>query len=148
MHRGGYDDGSSRGLFPFLINTSLAVFQMAGKLSCVMQLLNMSRTCLGLSSTVFFRISFGTSSDPGAIFTFNVLVARFISVSVTRTGFSSTGQLVSSLCGCVGKRPSTMTSILPGILIPGIGAFLHSLPITIFNFLPHGSVSTTCRVFF
>lgn len=38
-----------------------------------------------------------------------------------------------------------MVSIPPGMLMLGIGAFLHSLPITILNGLPYGSVSTNLQ---
>lgn len=111
-----------------------------------MQFLNMCKTCPGLSSSIFFRILFSSPSDPdGAIFVFSVLVDLFISVSMTRAGFSSADQLASSFCGWMENRPSTMASISPEILMPGVKSFLHSLAITTLNGMLYESLSTNLQ---
>ena len=78
-HIGLYDEGSPRGLLPFLSRTNLCFFQSAKNLPSRRQELKASRRISGYAPITSLRISFGTPSIPGAVLALSLLPALFSS---------------------------------------------------------------------
>lgn len=142
---GRYVLGFSKGWSFFLKRTSRARFHDAGKTPCRRHRLNTFTINSDRVLASNFTASPGIQSGPRALFPGMPWASFLTSVMVTGSTGLSCGHSQRVLCACVGNSPSMMPSILPGVLILGIGRLTPSLDITILYGFPHGSWSTSVR---
>lgn len=146
IHRGLYDDGSSKGLSPFLSSTRRAILQVLGKVRSLSHLLYIFNTNSGLLRAKHLRTLFVIPSEPGAAFVFRhlkaVISSSVVKYASTTCWLQESDHTSCSRAGCCGKSPCTIASNLPGMLSPGIGWGFTSFPITSLKGMPRGSCWT------
>lgn len=101
IHRGRYDDGSSRGFPGFLIKTSRASFEFRGKQPVRKQLLGTLAISEVFLSITALTNMFGTPSGPEALFSGKVLALSTSSLVVTSSIFSELFCTIQSTRGRV-----------------------------------------------
>ena len=145
-HIGLYDEASPRGLLPFPSRTNLCFFQSAKNLSSQRQELKASRRrSSGYAPITSLRISFGTSSIPGAVFASSLPPALFSSSRVKSSSCWTTQELRSCLWNgsTCGNKLRTIYLTRLALSRPGVFLLVTSLLVTILKVRPHWSFSTS-----
>lgn len=130
MHNRLYELGSSSGFWFFLNSTSLDRFHALGNMLFITHWFSTLVIVSGLCFASTLTASPGIPSGPGALLEGILAAIPWTSLAVMSSVGSSGDHVIAVLGLCVGNWVLTIFSILPGVLMPGIGCRMPSMPMT------------------